>query len=45
MTQYEDLQKKDPDILQKRLTCDFIAGMMDSYAVSVYEKYSGKRFM
>lgn len=43
--QYSDLQDKDPEILQKRLTCDFIAGMMDSYAISVYEKYSGKRFM
>lgn len=45
MKQYEDLKNKDPEILQKRLTCDFIAGMMDSYAISVYEKYSGKRFM
>ena len=45
MKQYADLKNKDPEILQKRLTCDFIAGMMDSYAISVYEKYSGKRFI
>lgn len=44
MMQYEDLQKMETDTLQKRLICDFIAGMMDSYAISVYERYSGKRF-
>lgn len=45
MMQYSDLQNKAPESLQKRLTCDFIAGMMDSYAISAYEKYSGKKFM
>lgn len=44
MTQYEDLQDKNEDQLQDRLICDYIAGMMDSYAISVYEKYSGKKF-
>lgn len=44
MSQYEDLKDKDPDCLQQRLICDYIAGMMDSYAVSVYEKYSGRKF-
>ncbi len=29
---------------QERLTCDYIAGMMDSYAIKQYEKYSGKKF-
>lgn len=29
---------------QKRLVCDYIAGMMDSYAISIYEEVSGKRF-
>lgn len=42
--QYKDLQSKDADELQKRLICDYIAGMMDSYAIAVYEKYSGKKF-
>lgn len=32
------------DNLQKRLICDYIAGMMDSYAINVYEKISGKSF-
>lgn len=43
--QYEDLQSKDQECLQKRLICDYIAGMMDSYAISTYEKFSGKKFM
>lgn len=42
--QYKELEKKDPNRLQQRLVCDYIAGMMDSYAISVYEKYSGRRF-
>lgn len=29
---------------QQRLICDYIAGMMDSYAISEYEKFSGKKF-
>ncbi|MCI5679686.1 MAG: dNTP triphosphohydrolase [Bacteroidales bacterium] len=29
---------------QERLTCDYIAGMMDSYAIEQYEKYSGEKF-
>lgn len=45
MKQYEKrLGNKDPKRLQRRLVCDYIAGMMDSYAISVYEKYSGRRF-
>jgi dGTP triphosphohydrolase len=28
---------------QDRLTCDYIAGMMDSYAIELYEKYSGEK--
>lgn len=42
--QYQDLKTKDPARLQQRLVCDYIAGMMDSYAISAYEKYSGKCF-
>ncbi|WP_352400130.1 dGTP triphosphohydrolase [Anaerotignum sp.] len=30
--------------IQKRLTCDYIAGMMDTYAIELYTKYSGKKF-
>lgn len=44
MSQYEDLKTKDQDQLQQRLICDYIAGMMDSYAILVYEKYSGCKF-
>ena len=29
---------------QKRLICDYISGMMDSYAISTYEEVSGKNF-
>lgn len=43
--QYEDLADVDEDRLQKRLVCDYIAGMMDSFAISTYEKYSGKKFI
>lgn len=43
--QYEDLKNADTDKLQKRLICDYIAGMMDSYAISTYEKFSGQKFM
>lgn len=35
----EEYQKK----LQKRLICDYIAGMMDSFAITTYEKLSGKK--
>lgn len=45
MKQYGDLKEKDEAKLQKRLICDYIAGMMDSYAISTYEKYSGEKFM
>ena len=45
MDQYEDLKDVDPNRLQNRLICDYIAGMMDSYAISVYEKFSGQKFM
>ena len=44
MKQYKSLKTKDADRLQQRLVCDYIAGMMDSYAISIYEKYSGRRF-
>lgn len=38
------LKDCDDSLLQKRLICDYIAGMMDGYAISTYEKYSGKSF-
>lgn len=44
MRQYSDLVDKNEEKLQKRLICDYIAGMMDSYAISTYEKYSGQKF-
>lgn len=44
ISQYPDL-KEDTKKLQKRLICDYIAGMMDSYAISTYEKFSGNKFM
>ena len=42
--QYPDLGEKDHKELQKRLICDYIAGMMDSFAISAYEKFSGNKF-
>ena len=42
--QYEDLADKDENALQHRLICDYISGMMETYAISLYEKYSGKKF-
>ena len=44
ITQYDELKDADPERLQKRLVCDYIAGMMDSYAVAVYEKFTGEKF-
>lgn len=38
------LQNVDKKKYQKRLICDYISGMMDSYAISTYEKVSGKNF-
>lgn len=43
--QYPDLEETRSEILQERLICDYISGMMDSYAISAYEKFSGKKFM
>lgn len=34
----------DEGTLQQRLICDYISGMMDSYAINVYEQISGKNF-
>ena len=42
--QYEDLRELDRKKLQMRLVCDYIAGMMDTFAIAVYEKFSGKKF-
>lgn len=42
--QYDDLKNTDVNILQERLICDYISGMMDSYAISVFEKHSGCKF-
>lgn len=38
-----NLQKNKKDY-QQRLICDYISGMMDSYAISVYEQITGKAF-
>ncbi|MDO4170287.1 MAG: dNTP triphosphohydrolase [Lachnospiraceae bacterium] len=37
-------KKIEKDDLQKRLVCDYISGMMDSYAISEYEKLTGISF-
>lgn len=37
-------KKIEEDDLQKRLVCDYISGMMDSYAISEYEKLTGSSF-
>lgn len=44
MAQYKDLEEEE-EKLQKRLVCDYISGMMDSYAISTYEKFFGEKFM
>lgn len=36
--------KCDEDKFQSRLICDYISGMMDSYAINTYEEISGKSF-
>jgi dGTPase len=43
-SQYGDLKGKDSKKLQDRLICDYISGMMESYAIAMYEKYSGEKF-
>lgn len=43
--QYPNLADKDKDVFQSRLICDYISGMMDSYAITAYEKFSGEKFM
>lgn len=35
---------KDEKTYQERLICDYISGMMDSYAISIYEDITGKSF-
>ncbi len=37
-------QDREDKKLQQRLICDYISGMMDSYAISIYDKYSGEKF-
>ena len=45
INQYTDLKDVDLEKLQKRLVCDYVAGMMDSYAISSYERHTGKKFL
>ncbi|WP_105617646.1 deoxyguanosinetriphosphate triphosphohydrolase family protein [Vallitalea okinawensis] len=40
--QYRPIQKDDPKEL-KRCAVDYIAGMMDTYAIDVYKKYYGNK--
>lgn len=35
---------KDAKTYQQRLICDYISGMMDSYAITTYEQISGRKF-
>lgn len=35
---------EDAKIIQERLICDFVSGMMDSYAINCYEKITGEPF-
>lgn len=43
LRQYKNIDE-DEKKLQERLICDYISGMMDSYAISMYEKFTGKKF-
>lgn len=42
INQYADLEKTNKCELQERMICDYIAGMMDSFALSTYEKFNGR---
>lgn len=35
---------ENKDILQDRLICDYVSGMMDSYAIKCYERITGETF-
>lgn len=35
---------EDRRIVQERLICDYVSGMMDSYAINCYEKITGESF-
>lgn len=39
-----ELRNKDKTVYQQRLICDYLSGMMDSYAINVYEQITGKSF-
>lgn len=43
LNQYKN-ENVDEEAFQKRLICDYVSGMMDSYAISRFEKFSGKKF-
>ena len=40
----KDFDCKEKDLLQERLICDYVSGMMDSYAINCYEKITGIPF-
>lgn len=37
-------QEEKEKLVQQRLICDYLAGMMDSFAISTYESLSGRAF-
>lgn len=41
---YRLKDNEDEEIIQERLICDFVSGMMDSYAINCYEKITGEKF-
>ncbi len=41
---YINGKDENQEILQQRLICDYISGMMDSYSISCYEKITGESF-
>ena len=43
--QYDDLSEMKEDALKERLICDYLAGMMESYAIKQYEKYIGEHLI
>lgn len=41
---YRCKEYEDENIVQERLICDYLAGMMDSYAINCYQRITGESF-
>lgn len=41
---YKCKNYENENMIQERLICDYLAGMMDSYAINCYQKITGESF-